>query len=148
MWLSGLTLFIIYLITLAPSVVQIDAGELAAVQATLGIAHPTGYPLFTLIGYLFSKLPLPFSTILQLNILASIWCASAVVIFILAIKNIKTTEIQNLSSKPEKKSRKKNNSSKRKFQSSNSGNNKNCSTDFCRLCCWFKQNILGPKYLC
>ena len=106
-WLSGLTLFIIYLITLAPSVVQIDAGELAAVQATLGIAHPTGYPLFTLIGYLFSKLPLPFSTILQLNILASIWCASAVVIFILAIKNIKTTEIQNLSSKREKKSRKK-----------------------------------------
>jgi hypothetical protein len=56
-WLSGLILFIIYLITLAPSVVQIDAGELAAVQATLGIAHPTGYPLFTIIGFLFSKLP-------------------------------------------------------------------------------------------
>lgn len=107
MWLSGFILFIIYLITLAPSVVQIDAGELAAVQATLGIAHPTGYPLFTVIGYLFSKLPLPFSTIFQLNILASIWCASAVVVFILAIKNISTGEIQNLSSIPEKKSRKK-----------------------------------------
>lgn len=106
-WLSGFILFIIYLITLAPSVVQIDAGELAAVQATLGIAHPTGYPLFTIIGFLFSKLPLPFSTIFQLNILASIWCASAVVIFILAIKNISTKEIQNLPSKPEKKSRKK-----------------------------------------
>lgn len=106
-WLSGFILFIIYLITLAPSVLQIDAGELAAVQATLGIAHPTGYPLFTIIGFLFSKLPLPFSTIFQLNILASIWCASAVVIFILAIKNISTREIQNLPSKPEKKSRKK-----------------------------------------
>ena len=39
--------FIIYLITLAPSVVQIDSGELTTVQAMPGIAHPTGYPLFT-----------------------------------------------------------------------------------------------------
>ena len=44
------TLFIgiIYWTTMAPSVVQIDSGELAAVQCTTGIAHPTGYPLFTL----------------------------------------------------------------------------------------------------
>jgi len=87
-WLSGIMLFAIYLITLAPSVVQIDAGELAAVQATLGIAHPTGYPIFTIVGFIFSKFPLPISTIFQLNVLASFWCASAVVILILAIKNI------------------------------------------------------------
>jgi hypothetical protein len=40
--LTGFIVFIIYLFTLAPSVVQIDSGELAAVQGTLGIAHPTG----------------------------------------------------------------------------------------------------------
>ena len=57
--LTGFAVFIIYLFTLAPSVVQIDSGELATVQATLGIAHPTGYPLFTMIGYLFSLIPLP-----------------------------------------------------------------------------------------
>jgi len=45
---TGLVVFIVYIFTLAPSVVQIDSGELAAVQATLGIAHPTGYPLFTI----------------------------------------------------------------------------------------------------
>ena len=56
-----------YLFTIAPGVVQIDSGELATVQATLGIAHPTGYPLFTLIGYLFLKLPLPFTKIFQAN---------------------------------------------------------------------------------
>ncbi|MCE7857795.1 MAG: DUF2723 domain-containing protein [Ignavibacteria bacterium CHB3] len=61
--LTSIFVFIIYLFTLAPSVVQIDSGELAAVQATLGIAHPTGYPLFTMIGYLFSLIPLPFSII-------------------------------------------------------------------------------------
>ncbi len=78
--------FIIYLITLAPSVVQIDSGELAAVQATLGIAHPTGYPLFTMIGYIFSLIPLPFTKIFQLNILASIYCSAAVGVFTYLIK--------------------------------------------------------------
>ena len=72
--------------TLAPSVVQIDSGELAAVQATLGIAHPTGYPLFTILGYLFSLIPLPFTKIFQLNILAAIYCSSAVGVFTYTIK--------------------------------------------------------------
>ncbi len=84
--LTSIFVFIIYLFTLAPSVVQIDSGELAAVQATLGIAHPTGYPLFTMIGYLFSLIPLPFTKILQLNILAAIYCSAAVGVFTYTIK--------------------------------------------------------------
>ncbi|NWG29026.1 MAG: DUF2723 domain-containing protein [Ignavibacteriaceae bacterium] len=84
--LTSLIVFIIYMFTLAPSVVQIDSGELSAVQATLGIAHPTGYPLFTMIGYLFSLLPLPFTKILQLNILAAIYCSAAVGVFTYTIK--------------------------------------------------------------
>lgn len=66
---------------MAPGVVQIDSGELAAVQATLGIAHPTGYPTFTIFGYLFQMLPLPFSTIMKLNLLAVVWCTAAVFLF-------------------------------------------------------------------
>lgn len=75
--LTGLIAFIIYLNTIAPSVIEIDPGELAAVQITLGIAHPTGYPLFTLLGYLFSLLPLPFAKIFQMNLLAAIYCSNA-----------------------------------------------------------------------
>ncbi|MFA7420189.1 MAG: DUF2723 domain-containing protein, partial [Melioribacteraceae bacterium] len=67
-FISALIVFIVYLFTLAPSVIQIDSGELATVQSTLGIAHPTGYPLFTIIGYLFLKLPLPFTKIYQANL--------------------------------------------------------------------------------
>ncbi len=77
----SLITFIIYLTTIAPSVVQIDSGELAAVQATLGIAHPTGYPLYTIIGYLFSLIPLPFTKIFQLNLLAVIYCSAGIGIF-------------------------------------------------------------------
>ena len=84
--LTAVFAFIIYLTTLAPSVVEIDSGELATVQATLGIAHPTGYPFFTIIGHLFSLLPLPFSKIYQLNMLAAIWCALAVWMFVYTSK--------------------------------------------------------------
>jgi Protein O-mannosyl-transferase TMEM260-like len=84
--LTGLLVFLVYLLTVSPAVVEFDCGELATVQATLGIAHPTGYPLFTITGFLFSKIPLPLTTIHQLNILCSVWCALAVIFFIKIVK--------------------------------------------------------------
>ena len=84
--LTGLVVFIVYIFTLAPSVIQIDSGELAAVQATLGIAHPTGYPLFTILGYLFSLIPLPFTKIFQLNLLAAIYCGAGIAVFVYTAK--------------------------------------------------------------
>ncbi|MBM3316332.1 MAG: DUF2723 domain-containing protein [Candidatus Eisenbacteria bacterium] len=47
----------VYLVTLARHVTFIDSGELAAVAARLGIAHPPGYPLFTILGHLLSLIP-------------------------------------------------------------------------------------------
>lgn len=79
--LTGFISFVFYLLTIAPSVIQIDTGELAAVQCTLGIAHPTGYPLFTMLGYIFSLIPLPFTKIFQLNLLAVLYCAIAISVF-------------------------------------------------------------------
>ena len=86
--LTGIIVFIVYLTTLAPSVVEIDAGELATVQVMLGIAHPTGYPLFTLLGYLFSLIPFHFPKIYQLNLLTAIWCSLAVTVFVYTCKFI------------------------------------------------------------
>lgn len=73
--------FLVYLKTLAPSVTFIDSGELAAVACTLGIAHPTGYPLFTLLGWIFSKLPIASEEIVRLNIMAAFFCAVGVFLF-------------------------------------------------------------------
>ena len=86
--LTGLLVFLIYLTTIAPTILQIDAGELTTVQALAGIAHPTGYPLFTIVGYLFSKIPSPFSAAFQLNILAAIWCSLGVGLFVYTSKFI------------------------------------------------------------
>ena len=67
--------FIVYLQTLAPSVDWIDAGELATDCYTLGIAHPTGYPLFVLVGWIFAHLPIGSTVIFRLNIMAAFFTA-------------------------------------------------------------------------
>ena len=108
--LTGLFVFLVYLTTLAPSVVEIDSGELATVQVTLGIAHPTGYPLFTLIGHLFSLLPLPFTKIYTLNLLTAVWCSLAAGIFTCTSKIILDhIELFRSAGKGELKNLKKNN---------------------------------------
>ena len=47
----------VYLWTMWPTVAGGDSGELTAVAYTLGIVHPPGYPLFTMLGHLFTYLP-------------------------------------------------------------------------------------------
>src|SRR5512135_3134351 len=48
----ALPLALLYLRTGARDLGTIDSGELATVCARLGVAHPTGYPLYTLLGRL------------------------------------------------------------------------------------------------
>jgi len=43
----------LYILTMMPTVGLIDSGELALACAEPGIAHPTGYPLYTILGRLF-----------------------------------------------------------------------------------------------
>ncbi len=76
--------FIVYLLTLAPTVGFIDSGELAAVAHTFGIAHPTGYPLYSIVAGLWSKLPIG-DGIYRLNVLSALFCAAGagVLVFVL-----------------------------------------------------------------
>jgi len=112
--LSGFIAFVFYMFTIAPSIIQIDTGELAAVQCTLGIAHPTGYPLFTLLGYIFSLIPLPFSKIFQMNLLAALYCTIAVSVFTFTSKLVldNLSAFQFINHPKEKTKRKKKDSNK------------------------------------
>lgn len=60
-WALGLSFaaLALYVATLAPSVATVfdDSLEFQVVLPSLGIAHPTGYPLYTLLGWLISRLP-------------------------------------------------------------------------------------------
>ncbi|MBI4547344.1 MAG: DUF2723 domain-containing protein [Ignavibacteriae bacterium] len=79
--LLSIVSFIIYLQTLCPTVSFIDSGELATVAYTLGVAHPTGYPLFTLIGWIFSHLPLEYRVIYKLNVMSAFLCSLGLFFF-------------------------------------------------------------------
>lgn len=50
-----IAVFTVYVITLSPTVTSSDSGELIAAAYDLGVAHPPGYPLWTLIAHLFIK---------------------------------------------------------------------------------------------
>ena len=78
--LSFLIPFIVYIKTLAPTVSFIDTGELATVCIKLGIAHPTGYPLFTMVGHLFSLLPFG-EEIYRLSFMCAVISSLALVVF-------------------------------------------------------------------
>jgi hypothetical protein len=71
----------VYRTTVCPTVSFTDSGELATVATTLGIAHPTGYPIWTLIGRIVAMLPLGAEEIVRLNALSGFITALAVGLF-------------------------------------------------------------------
>lgn len=58
---TGILPLTIYLVTLAPTITWrndgADSGDLVTAAFTLGIPHPPGYPLYTLLAAIFSHLP-------------------------------------------------------------------------------------------
>lgn len=66
-----------YILTLSPDVVGHDGGEFQFVPYVLGIAHQTGYPLFTLLGNLWSQLPLG-NVAYRMNLFSALFAALAV----------------------------------------------------------------------
>ncbi len=68
---------LIYSLTLSHSLSFTDSGELAAAASTLGVAHPSGYPLYAIIGYIWTLLPLPMMNVVKLNLLSALFISSA-----------------------------------------------------------------------
>jgi dolichyl-phosphate-mannose-protein mannosyltransferase len=77
---------VLYFLTAARDIVVGDTPELITAAVTLGVAHPPGYPLFSMLGHLFSLLPfgsIPF----RVNLLA-VTCdvLTVVVVFFTALR--------------------------------------------------------------
>lgn len=79
----------LYISTLAPSVVTIfdDSLEFQLVTYQLGIAHPTGYPLYTLLGKLFTLMPVG-NVAYRVNLMSAVFGAAAVTLLYLLILQV------------------------------------------------------------
>ncbi len=85
--LMGSTLFfaLLYIFTLAPGLLPADNGEFQLVGATLGVAHPPGFPLYTLLGYLMTWLPLAATAAYKINLLSAFTSAATLGLVYLAV---------------------------------------------------------------
>lgn len=91
-----LIISITYIFTANPDVTYTDNGELAAASAVLGIAHPTGYPLFTLLSHLWSLIPFGFSKIYSLNLFAAFLTAlSSIALFFVSLQVLSNANFKN-----------------------------------------------------
>src|SRR5438477_1961620 len=93
-WVGAATVIaaagLLYFLTAARDLVVGDAPELITAAAVWGVPHPPGYPLFTILGHVFSLLPLgsiPF----RVNLL-SVVCDSftAGIIFLIAVRLVRS----------------------------------------------------------
>ncbi|MBU0704281.1 MAG: DUF2723 domain-containing protein, partial [Chloroflexi bacterium] len=71
---------VVYVATAAPGLLPADAGEFQLAAALLGVAHPPGYPLYTMLGHLFIRL-LPWGTpAYSLNLMSGLLAATMLVL--------------------------------------------------------------------
>jgi len=66
---------ILYLLTLPKSVLPGDSGELIAASRTLSVAHPPGYPLYLMLGKIFSSVIAWGSMAQRYNLLSAVLVA-------------------------------------------------------------------------
>ena len=77
--------FAVYAITAHPSLPAGDSGELITVAHSLGVAHPPGYPLYTLLGYVWSHVPGFESVAYRMNLFSAACAAVAAAVLASAV---------------------------------------------------------------
>src|ERR1700674_5123256 len=80
--------FVLYLITLAPSTAMWDTSEYIAAAYSFGLPHPPGNPFFVIIGHVFSLLPVAATVAARVNILAALSSAAAAGLWFLVAEHV------------------------------------------------------------
>lgn len=83
--LSGLAFWILYVATMATDILPADNGEFQLIATNLGVAHPPGFPLYTMMAHAITKLPLPVSPAYKINLLSTLTSALTLVIVYLSV---------------------------------------------------------------
>lgn len=79
--LSFFFIFFLYLGNLTRDIYGGDVGDLVVSSYVLGVAHPPGYPLFTLLGALFAHLPIPLPVVSRVGLISVLSGALGVAVY-------------------------------------------------------------------
>jgi hypothetical protein len=90
-----LSSFVLYIRTLAPSLLYGDSAEFQTIAYTLGIGHPTGYPVYVLLARLFTLLPIG-EVAYRVNLFSAFCAALTVGLVYLILRSIDARMIPSL----------------------------------------------------
>ena len=79
---------VVYLLTFQRTVPYWDCGEFIATAATMGVPHPPGAPLFTLLGRMFIMFPIGDNPAIRMNFISVLSSALTVMFLFLIISEI------------------------------------------------------------
>ncbi|MBI5116595.1 DUF2723 domain-containing protein, partial [Candidatus Poribacteria bacterium] len=95
--------FAVYIYTLCPTVYWGDSGELIAAAYTLGIPHPPGHPLYSIVGKLFTLLPVG-SVAYRVNLMSAFFGAlTCLLIYKIIRGQVYTFDIKHSINGPQRK---------------------------------------------
>ena len=72
LFLFSFSFLLLYLFTLAPDILPADSGEFQVVATNLGVAHPPGFTLYTMLAHLMTRLPVGPSPAYRVNLFSAI----------------------------------------------------------------------------
>ena len=72
-WLAAFVIpAVVYLVSASPDPASWDTAELQGVPYILGISHPTGFPFYVLVGYVWSHLLVFGSVAWRMNAMSGV----------------------------------------------------------------------------
>ena len=83
--IAGFAIFVAYLRTLAPTIVGGDTSEFVTVAYKLGVAHPPGYPLFTILAKLFTLIQVG-GLAWRVNLLSAVCDTAAALVVLTSVR--------------------------------------------------------------
>lgn len=86
--ITGLAVFLLYVITLAPTTAMWDTSEYIAAAYIMGIPHPPGNPFFIILGRFFTLLPIAPGIATRVNLLAALCSAASAAFWFLITERV------------------------------------------------------------
>ena len=84
----GFGFLALYIATLSPDLLPADNGEFQLAAATLGVAHPPGFALYTLLAHLMTRLPWGATPAYRVNLLSAFTSTAALLLVWLAVAHL------------------------------------------------------------